>query len=126
MLSKTKEYAGFASFAQDSGTGVRYMETEESKTTSASTSISSSKRETIGENDDGTDDWIPEEAFKAAHDFRNKCAANVSKALMNTLLQDLNRIWRVREKKQISRIKAEANREVQYLRRELAFKKPYD
>ena len=85
MLSKTKEYAGFASFAQDSGTGVRYMDTEESKTTSSS-SISSRKRENIGENDDGTDDWIPEEAFKAAHDFRNKCAANVSKALMNTLL----------------------------------------
>jgi hypothetical protein len=33
-----------------------------------------------------SDDWIPEEAYKAAHDFRNKCAANVSKALMNTLL----------------------------------------
>ena len=72
------------------------------------------------------EDWIPEEAYKAAHDFRNKCAANVSKALMNTLLQDLNKIWRAREKRQISRIKAEANREVQYLRRAVAFKKPYD
>ena len=35
---------------------------------------------------DESDSWIPEEAFKVAHDFRNKCAANVSKALMNTLL----------------------------------------
>jgi hypothetical protein len=26
MLSKTKEYAGFANFAQDSGLGVRYMD----------------------------------------------------------------------------------------------------
>ena len=26
------------------------------------------------------EDWIPEEAYKVAHDFRNKCAANVSKA----------------------------------------------
>lgn len=121
MLGKTKEYAGFASFAQDSGSGVRFMDGEEAKTTASSTI----KHSTFDE-DDGTDDWIPEEAFKAAHDFRNKCAANVSKALMNTLLQDLNRIWRAREKKQISRIKAEANREVQYLRRELAFKKPYD
>lgn len=125
MLGKTKEYAGFASLAQDSGSGVRYMDPEELKSTSSST-INASKKENIGEKDDDTDNWIPEEAFKAAHDFRNKCAANVSKALMNTLLQDLNRIWRVREKKQISRIKAEANREVQYLRRELAFKKPYD
>ena len=44
---------------------------------------------------------------------------------MNTLLSDLNKIWRAREKKQISRIKSDANREVQYLRREVAFKKPY-
>jgi hypothetical protein len=56
--------------------------------------------DTIGiSEDDGSDHWIPEEAYKAAHDFRNKCAANVSKALMNTLLQDLNKIWRAREKK---------------------------
>jgi len=94
MLGKTKEYAGFANFAQDSGSGVRYMDTEEGKTTAATTI----KHATI-EEDDGSDDWIPEEAFKAAHDFRNKCAANVSKALMNTLLQDLKRIWRAREKK---------------------------
>jgi len=74
------------------------MDPEELKSTSSST-INASKKENIGEKDDDTDNWIPEEAFKAAHDFRNKCAANVSKALMNTLLQDLNRIWRVREKK---------------------------
>jgi hypothetical protein len=29
------------------------------------------------------EDWIPEEAFKVAHDFRNKCASNVSQSLMN-------------------------------------------
>ena len=29
------------------------------------------------------EDWIPEEAFKVAHDFRNRCAAQVSKSLMN-------------------------------------------
>ena len=58
------------------------------------------------------DEWIPDEAYRVAHDFRNRCAANVSKALMNTLLSDLNKIWRAREKKQISRIKSEANREV--------------
>lgn len=73
-----------------------------------------------------SEDWIPEEAYKVAHDFRNKCAANVSKALMNTLLNDLNKIWKAREKKQIARVKSEVTREVQYLRREVAFKKPYD
>ena len=63
------------------------------------------------------EDWIPEEAFRVAHDFRNKCASTVSKSLMNQLLQDLNKTWREREKKQISRIKTESTREVEHLRR---------
>ena len=45
------------------------------------------------------EDWIPEDAYKIAHDFRNKCASNISKAFMNTLLTDLNKIWRQREEK---------------------------
>ena len=47
------------------------------------------------------EDWIPEDAYKIAHDFRNKCAANISKAMMNTMLTDLNKVWRQREDKQI-------------------------
>jgi len=46
--------------------------------------------------------------------------------MMNTLLEDLNKIWRVREKKQIGLIKGGANREVQILRRAVQFRKPYD
>lgn len=63
------------------------------------------------------EDWIPEEAFKVAHDFRNRCAAQVSQSLMNQFLKDLNKIWKQREDKQIARIKSECNREVQFLRR---------
>jgi len=29
------------------------------------------------------EDWIPEEAFRVAHDLRNRCASNVSQVLMN-------------------------------------------
>ena len=122
LLSKTKEYGHFAEFAQDSGQGVRYMNPTPEKAPSPTKSV----RSTAASDAEEADDWIPEEAYKVAHDFRNKCAANVSKALMNTLLSDINKIWRAREKKQISRIKSEALREVQYLRREVAFKKPYD
>ena len=82
MLSKTKEYESFANFAMDSGSGVRFMDPPEELKSTAATTLKHSD----ADEDDGTDDWIPEEAFKAAHDFRNKCAANVSKALMNTLL----------------------------------------
>jgi hypothetical protein len=73
-----------------------------------------------------SDDWIPEEAFKVAHDFRNRCASSVSQALMNQLLQDLNAIWRDREKKQVARVQNQAHKEIQYLRRQINFRKPYD
>ena len=72
------------------------------------------------------EDWIPEEAFKAAHDFRNRCASSVSQALMNQLLTDLNAIWRDREKKRLARVQNQAHREIQYLRRQISFRKPYD
>ncbi len=33
---------------------------------------------TIKDFKDEDQDWIPEEAFRVAHDFRNKCASSVS------------------------------------------------
>lgn len=36
---------------------------------------------------------------------------------MNQFLTDLNKVWKAREQRQIARIKAECNREVQFLRR---------
>ena len=122
MLSKTKEFSNFAFVAIASGeSGVRYMQSDKQ-----STPASPPKEETNSEDNDEADNWIPESAYKVAHDFRAKCAANVSKAMMNTMLEDLNKIWRVREKKQISRIKGDANREVQILRRANQNRRPYD
>ena len=133
LLAKTPQYSQFAEFAADSGTGVRYMNATDASEKAPSPNQSRVKPCQIGYEadpnegfgDENGDEWIPDEAYRVAHDFRSRCAANVSKALMNTLLSDLNKIWRAREKKQITRIKSEANREVQYLRREVAFKKPY-
>ena len=71
------------------------------------------------------EDWIPEDAYKVAHDFRTKCASNISKAMMNTLLTDLDKVWRAREKKQISRLQSQMTRDMESLRRALAQKKPY-
>jgi hypothetical protein len=45
---------------------------------------------------------------------------------MNQLLQDLNAIWRDREKKQVARVQNQAHKEIQYLRRQINFRKPYD
>lgn len=72
------------------------------------------------------EDWIPTEAYSMAHDFRNRCASNISQSLMNQLLHDLNKIWYQREQNQIQKIKTECNHEVQFIRRQLQTKKPYD
>jgi len=87
MLAKTDAYKEFAEVALDSGS-VRFMDPKEVATQSEMKPADIEK-----------EDWIPEEAFKVAHDFRNKCASNISKAMMNTLLTDLDKIWRAREKK---------------------------
>lgn len=87
MLAQTPEYKEFAEFAQDSTGSVRYMDPKAPAT--------SQDVRPEGEKED----WIPEDAYRVAHDFRTKCAANISKAMMNTLLSDLNKVWRAREQK---------------------------
>lgn len=89
MLAKTAEYKDFALAAIDSG-NVRFMNPEAPATATEIKPAAAEK-----------EDWIPEDAFKVAHDFRNKCAANISKAMMNTLLTDLDKIWRAREDKKL-------------------------
>ena len=51
------------------------------------------------------ENWIPDQAYNYAHDFRNKHGDELSLELVNDMLRDLNRIYRDREKKQISRVK---------------------
>ena len=70
--------------------------------------------------------WVPQGVLKIGHEFRAKYAQTVSKSMMNQLLEDMNRIWREREKTITMKVRKEATTEVQQLRRELAFNKPYD
>jgi hypothetical protein len=79
MLRGTKEYQEFAGFVEDSGGNVV------SKT--------------------AIDEWLPNEAFQLAHQFRERNGNDLTPALINQLLGDLNKIWRDREKRQIARIK---------------------
>jgi hypothetical protein len=126
MLAQTKEFSAFGKLALDTAENtIRYLNpglaAQELKTkchTRAPKSALEFKAE--------AEDWIPEEAFRVAHDFRNRCASTVSQALMNQLLADLNKIWRDREKKSIARVQNNAHREIQYLRRQISFRKPYD
>lgn len=82
MLSTTKEFKQFAENALDSG-DVRFM-SPTLPSTQRSMTIESNEKE----------EWIPADAYTVAHNFRNKCAANISTAMMNTLLTDLDKIWR--------------------------------
>ena len=128
MLAQTKEFSAFGKLALDTQENtIRFMNPGTSTATNPRQcelkkpllqDFKPSKEE---------DSWIPEAAFKVAHDFRNKCSTNgvISHALFNTLLADLNEIWRDREKKQIARVQNQAHREIQYLRRQLSFRKPY-
>ena len=130
MLAQTKEFNSFGKLALDSTeNNIRYMNpspyVKEQRLNKCHTRVPKSTL-TLKDFKSEAEDWIPEEAFKVAHDFRNRCASTVSQVLMNQLLQDLNSIWRDREKKQIARVQNLAHHEVQFLRRQISFRKPYD
>lgn len=80
-MASTKEFKNFAEFATDSGGNVRYLDPEKQPTTCHFPKYES-KLKNLSENEE-MEDWIPEEAFKVAHDFRNRCAGQVSAPLMN-------------------------------------------
>jgi hypothetical protein len=97
LLASTKEFKNFGEFATDSGNSVRYLDPERQPSTCHFPKYES-KLKGLKESEE-MEDWIPEDAFKVAHDFRNKCAGQVSPALMNQFLKDINKIWKVREQK---------------------------
>lgn len=129
MLSQTKDFENFGRLAADSvsdgGVGIRYMNPDRQETKCHYPKKKDTLKDFYKDKNE-CEDWIPEEAFKVAHDFRNKCASIISQSLMNQLLQDLNRVWRQREKKQIQTIQNQSHKEIQYLRRQLSFRQPYD
>ena len=74
MLGSTKEFEHFGKIASDLG-NVRYMDPQKQP----STCHYPKKHSVLNEfnQKEEVEDWIPEEAFKVAHDFRNKCASSV-------------------------------------------------
>lgn len=73
MLGSTKEFAEFGKIAADLGT-VRYMDPDRQPD-----KCHPKKKSTLKNFNPANEmeDWIPEEAYKVAHDFRNKCATQV-------------------------------------------------
>lgn len=58
------------------------------------------------------EEWIPNEAYSLGHKFREFHGNDLTPLLVNQLLADLNKIWREREKKQITRVKQECQEKI--------------
>lgn len=105
MLASTKEFNAFGKLALDTAENtIRYMNPGVPTSGNVKECQKQRKLMTKFESSEEKENWIPEEAFRVVHDFRNRCASTVSQAVMNQLLADLNKIWRDREKKSISRV----------------------
>ena len=64
--------------------------------------------------------WVPQAAYKFAHDFRIKYEGKVTDSLIEHLLYELNKVWYNREKKLIAHVKSVYNSEAEQLRRQIA------
>lgn len=92
MIRHTKEFKDFAGFVEDSGGAVRSLKNEKEQ-------VQGGQAIKIEENDEEKTDWVPEPAHSLAHNFRRLHGNELTPDLVNSLLGDLNRIWRDREKK---------------------------
>ena len=111
MLKSTKEYADFGNFVADSG--------------GRAIRLPSAQKEKKNFEDDKSD-WVPQDAFSMAHNFRAQHGNDLSSDLINQLLQDLNNLWRQREKKQLARMKQKHQEEMKQMRRQLGARVPFD
>ena len=72
------------------------------------------------------DNWIPNQAYNLAHGFRQKHGEDLTFELVNDVLKDLNRIYRERERKQLTRVKQQSQEEINKLKRKLTYRPTYD
>lgn len=86
LLNSTKEFKDFAEFAQDNKGSVRYLAGEKK--------YGKSKIQ----DDEEEESWIPQEAFKIAHNYREKYGEGLTETLINKMLKELNKVWRDRER----------------------------
>lgn len=123
MLKQTAEFKEFAGVVEDSGGNVRYASRKSAPASSGENCPIKIEDQPTQENDG---EWVPDPAFQLAHQFRQKHGNELTFDLVNSLLSDLNKIWKEREKKQISRIKSQARDELNVLKRQLSYRTPYD
>lgn len=57
--------------------------------------------------------WVPQEAYKFAHEFRLKYDGRLTDSLIEHLLYELNKIWNQREKRMTALVKSNYNNEAE-------------
>jgi len=136
MLRTTQEYQGFADFADDHAGSIRFMkdtirktnvDLNHNKTYGPSVKESVVERLCVKESLlDEKEMWIPHDASKFAREFRRTYNGEITDALMDKLLFELNRIWSKRENQRVQRIQSQCAHEIMKLKRKLEQTAPFN
>lgn len=70
--------------------------------------------------------WVPQDAHKFVADFRRKYKGELTDALLEKLLFELNKIWSRREQQRIQRIQSQCSHEIMKLKRKLSQSAPFN
>jgi len=100
LLAKTQEFKHLTEFFQDSE-GTHYLACKKPS--------------------EESDNWVPRKAFKLIENTKS-----LNGEALETLVADLNKVFREREKNQIQRIKNQYETQVLNLKRQMFMRQPYD
>ena len=104
LLSKSQEYKFLGQFIEDSG-GAHYIQSQKPL-------------------NDESCNWVPSQLTKVIEIYKK--SPKLENEVMNTLLLEINKSFREREKTQILKLKHEYKTKINDLKRQLLMRQPYD
>jgi len=137
MLKTTQEYSDFADFADDNTGSIRFLKNSLGKTPvdanfkrmTGGTGSAEGVLERLSVQEaliDEKEMWTPHDAFRFAQEFRKKYNGELTDALLEKLLFELNRIWSRREQQRVQRVQAKCSHELMKLKRQLTQAVPFN
>jgi len=138
MLRTTKEYSDFADFADDNSGSIRFLkdnmrqtlvDTSFKKLSSGGMTSPEKVIERLCVKESLLDEkevWVPHDAHRFAHEFRKQFKGELTEALLEKLMFELNKIWSRREQQRIQRVQAQCAHEVMKLKRKLSQSAPFN
>ena len=109
MLKTTNEYKDFAYLNETIPGGIRFVH---DPPLSKKHKHECERREAENLLKKNNENWIPNEAFNIIYDFKKKYNIEINDKIISDLLGCLNQVWRDKETKQITRVKAKYQREI--------------